>query len=333
MHTHRPRGTNKIIAVLTAVISLLGVAFAFPHFAFADYTVFQNYESKNSTSASGISTTNKVAMVVTATSTGRINELTYRACGTSGSIRWVAYTGDVTGTTSLPTLHPVATSSWTALPTDCTNYGTTTSTFTTGISVVSGVTVTFISEADTDGGVQTTGFNYLTFPSYYWDGAQWAQAPSLGSNFIGIGTGAVPINQGYGTTTGQVTCDTFDVGCYMSTAFAWAFFPSVPLSEQLGDLASSTRAVKPFGYVFGITDKLDYYSHQATSSLSITVELSPVLNFMGANFPTTTMTLISGSGLRATLGTTMWTFIQNLLIACMWAGFAFYVYRRSIHLL
>jgi len=114
---------------------------------------------------------------------------------------------------------------------------------------------------------------------------------------------------------------------------SFLFVPSISLADQLSSLASTTSGVIPFGYVFDIYDKLETYSNSATTSLSVSVELSSLMNFMGANYSSTTVTVLSGSGLRSTLGSTAWAFSQNLLIGLMWIGFAFYVYRRSIHLL
>jgi len=156
------------------------------------------------------------------------------------------------------------------------------------------------------------------------------------ASMLGRALGSVPTNQNqgiYNASTTAVICDTFDIGCYISTAVSWAFYPQISLSDQLATLASTTSGVVPFGYVADLYSKFETYSNAATTSLTISVELSPLMNFLGGSQASTTVTLLSGSGLRTVLGSTMWNLIQNLIAAFLWVAFGFYIYRRSIHLL
>jgi len=159
----------------------------------------------------------------------------------------------------------------------------------------------------------------------------------MASAYIQIATQnwTTPINPLLPSDAGVLPeCNLYDVSACISRAIAWAFYPSVSLSERTQAIASSTRDTIPFGYLWAFSDKIDEYASYSTTSLAISVELSPILNFFGGTaFASTSVTVLSGAGLRTTLGTTMWTFIQQLFMACAWAGFLFYVYRRSIHLL
>jgi hypothetical protein len=152
----------------------------------------------------------------------------------------------------------------------------------------------------------------------------------------GYALGSTPTNQGQGIYNASSTaalCTSFDIGCYLSNAFAWAFYPTITLSDQLADLASTTNAQIPFGYATDVGELINTIFTQATTSLNISVEISGLLNFMNAGYSSTSMTLLSGTALRSTMGSSIWSFIQNILKGLFWLGFAFYTYRRAIHFL
>jgi len=165
----------------------------------------------------------------------------------------------------------------------------------------------------------------------YWNGSSYTSVVSKG-----FALGSVPTNQNQGVYNASTTasvCTSFDVGCYLTTAFAWAFYPTIPLSEQLSSIASSTANVIPFGYVFGLKDAIDDAVGNATSTLSVTVELSGLMNFLGGSYSSSTVTVMSGSQIRTAMGTSTWSFVQTLFQAGIWIAFIFYVYRRSIKFL
>jgi len=128
-------------------------------------------------------------------------------------------------------------------------------------------------------------------------------------------------------------CSLFEFGDCLSLVFTWAFSPRESVQNLLLLLSMNVASTTPFGYVPAIYNKFDYYSSVATSSLSISVELSSLMNFMGATYSSTSVTILSGSGLRTTLGPTMWNLTQNLFSGALWLGFLFYAYRRTLNIL
>lgn len=128
-------------------------------------------------------------------------------------------------------------------------------------------------------------------------------------------------------------CGGFNIEDNLKCAGIFLFVPDYDFVTQMEHLADDLASTTPFGYFYDLTQAFQGYASAGTSSLTVSVELSGMMNFLGGSYATTSVTILSGSGLRATMGTTMWNLIQNLLIACMWFGFAIYVYRRSIHLL
>jgi len=189
--------------------------------------------------------------------------------------------------------------------------------------------------------MQVWGYTSSTSMSSLWTQTVSSQGSAgcenkMGSAYLQIGTeGAVTaFNPLVPSDAGVLPeCSITDIGACMSRAFAWAFYPSVSLSERAQQIASTTQGTIPFGYLWAFSDKMDEYAAYSTSSLSRSVELSGVMNFLGATYSSTSMTVLSGSGLRSTLGTTMWNLTQSIFMACLWVGFLLYVYRRAIHLL
>jgi len=187
----------------------------------------------------------------------------------------------------------------------------------------------------------TTGTYYFSFVmngsngQYYGNGS--LISPYLGSysynaSAIGYALGSTPTNQGqgiYNASTTAALCETFDIGCYLSNAFAWAFYPTIPLSDQLGTLSDTAETKIPFGYVYDIEDLFTDLSDNGTSTLNITIELSPLLNWFGGSFSSTSMTILSATALQSTMGNTMWTFGQNAMKFGLWLGFIFYAWNRA----
>jgi len=179
-------------------------------------------------------------------------------------------------------------------------------------------------------GLYVTGYrdNVLQAPvALGYTYSPWMYAISSGV----VGGGGIQVE--YSASTTAVICTTFDVGCYISTALAWAFYPTYSISDRVEELSSTTAGVIPFGFVYDFVDLFTGYAGHATTTATVSVELSGIMNFMGASFSSSTMTVLSGATLRSTMGTTMWNFSQNIFRGCMWLGFLFYVYRRSIHFL
>jgi len=350
--THeQSRRTAKAFAILIAIASL-----SVPDFAFADYVAFQN---KLPIPAPALTADPQYQMF------GADWTIQYVATGTITQfdrfdIPLCRYNGTAGGTIELEirstasTTGPVIASSTLAVndgnvspPSQgCVTIGTvnaTTSTFVLNntIQTVAGVTWWIrLRQVGLSGTVYNSMQNTVNFDN---NGTVWQDGGSAPYTYSGVtyamamtgrGLGTQPTSASvYATSSSPVVCTTFDVGCYISTAVAWAFYPSIPLSTQLGELASTTSGVVPFGYVADLYDKFATYANSATTTMSVGIELSPLMNFMGATFATTSVTVLSGAGLRSTMGPAMWSFTQNILAGLLWVGFAFYVYRRSIHLL
>jgi len=347
--THSPRGTTKKIAILIAILFTLSA----PHFAFADYVAFQNKLPIPAPALSGAPAYQMfgddwaVEYIATSSITqfDRIDVPICRSGGaTGGSIELeirstASTTGPIIASSTVSATAGNVSSTGCAVST--VNATTTTFVLNNNIQTVAGVTWWFRFRF-----VGTTGTYYMSMQdkTYFDDnGIVWGDTHSApftysGTSYamamIGRGLGSAPTSASvYSTSSSPVVCTTFDVGCYISTAVEWPFLPAIRLSTQLGELASTTSGVVAFGYVSDLYSKLETYSNTATTTLTISVELSPLLNWLGASFPTTTVTILSGAGLRNTMGSTMWTFSQTLLAGLLWVGFAFYIYRRSIHLL
>jgi len=314
----------------TALIAILSIIF-FTNTAFADYEIFQNYVStsyaESGHGGSGIGAAQKTAFSFTATSSGVIRYIQTRACGASGSLRWVAFTGDVTGTSSLNSLHAVATSSWSVLDTDCTNLATTTNEFPTAISVVPGVTVTFISETNTTGTVDTYGTD-VNFPSYFFN-SNWSQNP-VSANFLGVGWGNAPANQNQGVYSASSTasiCISLEgwwnvIGCGVSTGLAWAFYPTatIYLFEQTPTIASTT----PFNYLYETGELWEViFAGTATGTQTLTLD-----------FASATGKTLSVGTLQSTVqGASFFTTIRNWIEIFLYLAFAFGLFRIVLGLI
>lgn len=123
-------------------------------------------------------------------------------------------------------------------------------------------------------------------------------------------------------------CSFYEPSGCIANALSWAFYPSIPLSTQLGTLASSTNSVIPFGYIADIYGLYSTISGYATTSLVISVELSPIMNWLGGNFASTTIDVVNTGSMKTLLGST-WTLMQNILKAIFWTMFLSYIYHRT----
>jgi len=132
---------------------------------------------------------------------------------------------------------------------------------------------------------------------------------------------------------GGLDCGGLNLVDNLKCAGIFLFIPDYDFTHQMELLADDLASTTPFGYVADLVSSFEGYASAGTSSLTVSIELSSIMNFLGGNFGTTSITVLSGDGLRSTMGSTMWNMSQNLMIGMMWLGFLIYVYRRSIHLL
>jgi len=342
-------GQIKLFAILIAIVFPFGVS--------ADYSAFQNLWEVPPTASSpdyvqqGFSA-GRVDMQYIATTTvtqfDRVDVALCRSGGSNiGNVKLeVRYSSTSSTVLASSTLAVTSGNIWASTGCGTGTGFATSSTFVLNAPIqwVSGVTVwlswtlqgtdpasnflfSFVDEAisASENGSYRAYFNNVLFET---------PSPNRSMRIIGRGLGTAPtVSSMYSTTSSVVVCSTFDVGCYLSTSLTFLFYPQETLTSTLTEMASTTTGVVPFGYVPDIYDLIEDASLNATTSLAISVELSGIMNFLGGNFPTTTVTVLSGNGLRTTMGVSMWNFLQTLLIGLFWTGFALYVYRRSIHLL
>jgi len=348
-----------------ALIAILSFVF-FGNTAFADYSAFQNHlvstsGPDNVNTAMSSSGSNDVFIEYIATSTvtlfDRLDVALCRNSGTAGGsihleVRTSASTTGPIIASSTLAINDGNVYSTTTTPGQYCNYGIEgvnqhmgTFVLNNTVQWVSGVTIWFrFRLVNSLGDIYFSLNNGNTF-GFGNNLYLWRNNAVLKTNYgadyaspivTGYALGSVPANQNqgiYNASTTASVCTSFDIGCYISTGLAWAFYPTIPISEQLAELGETASDQVPFGYVVDIYDKFAAYSTTGTTSLNISVELSGLMNFMGGTYGSTSMTIISGTGLRNTLGTSMWNFIQNILKALLWFSFAIYVYRRSIKLL
>jgi hypothetical protein len=77
-------------------------------------------------------------------------------------------------------------------------------------------------------------------------------------------------------TFGGNDCSTFDVGCYIASAFQWLFTPSQNVLDNFAGLYTLFEHKPPFGYVIAIKNALTDINITETSAF--TLETMPILN-------------------------------------------------------
>jgi len=90
-------------------------------------------------------------------------------------------------------------------------------------------------------------------------------------------TGIPPIV--YNASSSNVSCSTFDFGCYISQSFAWAFYPDPTDIEQFQNLSLASSS--PFGYIYDMDDALQSFMtglNATTSSFKITLDMTTLGN-------------------------------------------------------
>jgi len=337
--------------------------FAAPIYASAVWTPLQNTEvSPYVTAYQGAFSDNIIAGTqFTATSTFSLQEFNLRLCKSTGS------TGNLviqiaTGTLASYTVVATSDAESFAGMNDCSPGAPTTTmafhNFSFGGNIyqfVSGTPVVFIASTTNP---SPSAYGYLMTIDHSTEFSYWGNATGTWRECINyLANGAGCRGDGYPrawyftvSTAGRAPANTdttynavidnyedcddlIDIGCHLTNAFVWLFYPSIPISDQFATLAATANNQIPFGYITDISSKFTEYSTTGTSTFSLSIELSPLMNFLGGTYSSSSITILSGSGLRSTLGATMWNFIQGLMVACLWAGFMFYIYRRSMTLL
>lgn len=90
---------------------------------------------------------------------------------------------------------------------------------------------------------------------------------TIGAQFIQIGTQASVTYKVYSTQTTDVSCNTFDIGCYFSIALEWAFKLPDGSFDKFTDLKDAIKDHAPFGYFTAAVNAVGSFSTTSTSSL------------------------------------------------------------------
>jgi len=200
------------------------------------------------------------------------------------------------------------------------------------IQWVSGVDIWFTLKAvGTGDTIYWKGSN--TYPDdifgvYYSSGSRYSIVPPpdnyYSMNMRGYALGTTPTNQNqgiYSTSTTAVVCASFDIGCYISNALAWAFYPTatVYLFNSSPSLASTT----PFAYIFESIEIWDtVFSGSATGTQTLTVNFAP----MGMS----TTSLVAGTLASTVQGKSFFTTIRNWIEVFLWFIFAMGILRIAL---
>jgi len=340
------RSGAQLIAhgVLTVAITV-GIFLYEP--AFADYTPAQNFSDFTTQYSIRNEFFSKSAFSFVATSTIKIDSLTFVSSNAVAATAQDVFVTVATGENSnLYLRHVVATSSTVTLSHAVDTTATTTVYFIPPLQFVPSVTITFLFHA-TNGDIRTLIFqssNPSAYPAYVYDysgSGIWQLGTVVSANygasfFTTNATGTAPLivfcaleNPNCQAVQPVVPdCGISDIGACIGAGLAWAFYPSIPLSVQLGTLASTTNSVVPFGYVSDFYGLYDTISTYATTSFILTVELSPIMNWLGASYSSTTITVINTGTMKSSFGT-LWTLMQNILKAIFWTMFLIYAYHRA----
>jgi len=151
----------------------------------------------------------------------------------------------------------------------------TTSTFVLNQNVqwLSGGTFYFIFRT-----VDTTGTFYLSFDVNNGDNGKFLGAgltpPTWLGQFYytsmqGFALGVPPVSTYSASSTG-VVCGTFDIGCYLSTAFAFLFIPSVSPAEQFAE-APSLASTTPFSYLYQLNGYVTTLRNGTASNTALVI--------------------------------------------------------------
>jgi hypothetical protein len=270
-------------------------------------------------------------MVWTATSTATaIDRIDIPLCTNTASPTGTLYL-DVWSVSNTGNLHAIASSSLDAsgnvwYPCGTPNATTTTFIISPQIQVVSGVRILFQfwsdsppsytwftslnSSSDNRSIYQPAGSTtpFTTTESLYGSSAKSFQ-------YILRATGVAPVSTYTASSTG-VICGTFDLGCYISTAFAYLFSPSASIIQ---DFASTTIQNEfPFSYWYSMQSAFD-------SAISSSTDQFFVVDFeiMGS-----TSTILSYPMMQNLVGDDSLDLIRNIFQWILWLCFGFYIYIR-----
>jgi len=331
------------------LIAILSVVFFIPT-AFADYSAFQNHlistvgpDNVNNAMVRGSNSEFTIEFIAT-TSISLFDRIDIALCrndGTTGGVielevrSTASTTGPIIASSTLAINNGNVYSTTTTPGQGC-NYGIegvnehmSTFVLNNNIQTVSGVTWWFRFRIVGNASYFLVSLNNgVTFGFYqnllFWDdrNSPYKIGSDLASPIVtGYALGSAPTNQNQGIYNASSTvsiCETFDVGCYLTTAFSWAFYPTatVYLFEQTPTIASTT----PFNYIYETGELWEIiFAGTATGTQTLQIDFTPL------GMATTSLT--AGTLQSTVQGAGFFTTIRNWVEIFLYLGFAFGMFR------
>lgn len=299
---------------LIALIAILGFVFSY-YPAFADYVAFQNkIEHGVTVGTSGYGTSGGGSGVYfgfrydatsTVTQFDRVDiPMCHSTSNTGGTmyleVRTTATTGPIVASSSLA----INSGNFVTCPIGVYNATTTTFVLNQNIQWVNGVQMFFLFR-----GIGHDGTMYVSIKDegstdvgpYTFYGADLGPywfSPNYYNVFVtGRGLGLQPTIQNiYNSSSTPVICNTFDVGCYVSNAFAWAFILPENSFSQFETLKDDIKYRAPFGYFTSAYSAIASLSATGTPEFTLATS-SPIMALVFTPFRNGLLWLILFAGL------------------------------------
>jgi len=217
---------------------------------------------------------------------------------------------------------------------------------TTPITLVNATTSTFVLNQNVQwvSGVQFYFIWRLISPdpvsNFYWS---HLKAAAGGSNGISFGVGTSPTSptlytsmQGfalgippvvYNASSSNISCSTFDVGCYITQGLSLLFYPEDWTFDQLNELQALLASTTPFGYGYELVDTINTSLAVASSSFELTADLSD----FGSVFENATSVPIVSSEKLITFAGDDWDIVQGILAGGFYLLLLSYFWLRFFH--
>lgn len=148
------------------------------------------------------------------------------------------------------------------------------------------------------------------------NGHLWTDGGDQGDGWSisGIGLGNAPSI--YNASSTDVSCSSFDFGCYISTAFSFLFMPSTSIIQEFA--STTIQNEFPFSYWYSMQNAFD-------SAISSSTDQFFVVDFeiMGS-----TSTILSYPMMQNLVGDDSLDLIRNIFEWILWLCFGFYIYVR-----
>lgn len=104
----------------------------------------------------------------------------------------------------------------------------------------------------------------------------------------------------------QITCDTFDLTCYIKQAFVWLLYPSQGFKTSYDSMITTLEARPPVAYFYIVRNNLQGLNASSTPAATITIPSGIKTNFFNP--------------------------VDTALSSLLWAFFAFLFYKRLKHI-